>query len=93
MVLASFWKCNNSGIKKRSPILNQKCFNFFPIVTNILKMKMQTTRLIWGFGGPGPLQKDAHEFSLKFEFVNILFGHVFDEFLRFLSNKNKKWNW
>ena len=50
---------------------------------------MQTTRLIWGFGGPGPLQKDAHEFYLKFEFVKIFVGHVFDAFLRFLSNKIK----
>ena len=42
---------------------------------------MQTTRLIWGFGGPGPLQKDAHEFSLHFEFGEIFFGHVFDAFM------------
>ena len=48
---------------------------------------MQTTRLIWGFGGPGTLQKDAHEFSLPFEFGEICFGHVFDAFLRCLSNK------
>ena len=52
--------------------------------------KMQTTRLIWGFGGPGTLQKDAHGFSLKFELVKIFFGHVFDVFLRFLSNKHKQ---
>ena len=46
--------------------------------------------LIWGFGGPGPLQKDAHEFSLHFEFDEIFFGHVFDAFLMFLLNKKMK---
>ena len=45
------------------------------------------TRLIWGFGGPGTLQKDAHEFSLHFEFGEIFFGHVFDAFLRYLIKK------
>ena len=50
---------------------------------SVSKMKMQKTRLIWGFGGPGPLQKDAHGFSLHFEFGKLCFGHVFDAILRY----------
>ena len=74
MLISAKWSLNKSKNVIKTKIIIVSTFVFVRIFR---KMKMQTTMLIWGFGGPGPLHKKSSVFYIHFEYGNKYSGNVF----------------